>query len=61
VVRRLYSTGGMAGGVLASMNNAILEIVKRDFAFSGTGKKLIPCYRNIVPEKNMCSFFGNWS
>jgi hypothetical protein len=33
VVRRLYSTGGMAGGVMWPMNNAIFEIVKREFAY----------------------------
>jgi hypothetical protein len=45
VVRRLYSTGGMAGGVMSTMNNAIFEIVKREFAYK---EKKIRCYVLLI-------------
>ena len=42
VVRRLYSTGGMAGGVMANINSAIFEIVNRNIVLFGALDMLTP-------------------
>jgi hypothetical protein len=50
VVRRLYSTGGMAGGVMSTMNNAIFEIVKREFAYQEKKDSML-CPTDDLQEK----------